>query len=284
MRIGRSLKSTTARSLASLLAVSSMLLAAQPYADAEKLAKPDFQIKLQLNDTVIDDAGHPTEEFAAFAHLGPKEDEEESVYVDTPEWAYSAQGWSIRFRHKQGSSSYDVTYKWRDKLDDNSLSATTIDTGLARAVTKGFGAEDTNYEPQVNASYNTSTLDFSTKKKNECKSHGCTIPSRDVILQIVRDREPGKLQKARGESPSKANLQITDIVRQETWEVEINGIRADLEVSTIGSQRWVEISEKETSRKDTVEKRSKLIAALREAGYLKLTDAFKTRAALETLH
>lgn len=191
-------------------------------------------------------------------------------------------GWTARLRHKDGAENYDITYKYRLPLGDNSLSKSTVEDGLERARKQNFEASDTNYDAQVNASAETSTLDFSNKKSAACVTSQCEIPSVDDAVAIVADLEPGKLKKATGTTLADVDLKMSRTVNQQTWRVEVGGIKTDLEVATFGDQVWVEVSEEDTSRNDAIRKRETLIAELENAGLLVHADAFKTGEVLES--
>ena len=70
---------------------------------------------------------------------------------------------------------------------------------------------------------------------------------------------------------------MSSVVTQNSWRVEIDGIKTDLEVTEIGGEFWVEISEEDGSRKDTIKKRAKLLNQLRADGFLMEEDAFKSQ-------
>lgn len=205
---------------------------------------------------------------------------EESVYFDTADGFYSNNGWSIRLRHKEGSSNYDLTYKYRKPLSHNSLSKDVVEDGLREAKSEGFDSSDTNYDAQVNASYVSSSLDFSNKKSAACVTAQCDIPSIDDAVSIVAGAEPGKLQKTTGRKLGSSDLKMSQTVSQKSWRVEIGGIKTDLEVARFGDTTWVEISEEETFRKDAARKRDELIKELERAGLLVTEDAFKTQVVL----
>ena len=175
-----------------------------------------------------------------------------------------------------------MTYKYRLPLEGNSVSSESVGAGLEEARKQNFDASDTNYAAQVNASYATSTLDFSTKKSAACVTAQCEIPSADKAVAIVKDLEPGKFAKATGTTLAASDLKMTQTVEQRTWRVEIGGVKTDLEIATFGGQVWAEISEEETSRKDAVRKRDTLVAELDRAGLLVHEDAFKTGNVIES--
>lgn len=252
-------------------------IAAAPAA-AAPVATPDYQVKLLLSDAAVDSNGQPSRFLTSKFELGKYQGSEESVYIDTSDRFYGNQGWSIRLRHKEGAESYDVTFKKRAELGDNSLSQASVNRALEIARDNNFDSSDDNYDAQVNASYATSTLDFSNKKEAKCIDKDCTLPHGAAAIDIAADLEPGKLQKATNTTLPEIAAITSTTVKQETWRITIDGIKTDLEVSSFGGEHWVEISEEEDSRKDAANKRSQLMAALEGAGLLEHRDAFKTSA------
>lgn len=239
-------------------------------------------MKLRLSEAAVDAHGEPSAHFRSHFDVLGESGAEQAVYFDTADGMLAQHGWTARLRHKDGAENYDITYKYRLPLGDNSLSANTIDAGLDRARKQNFDASDTNYDAQVNASFATSTLDFSNKKSAACVTSQCEIPSVDDAVTIVADLEPGKLKKATGITLSAADVKMSQTVNQQTWRVDIGGIKTDLEVATFGDQVWVEVSEEDTSRNDATRKRETLIAELENAGLLVHADAFKTGEVLES--
>lgn len=257
-----------------------VLFASASPAVAAAVADPDYQVKLLLSSDAIDSDGAPSAQFRSYFPVLGEVGSETSVYFDTEDGFYANNGWSIRLRHKDGAGQYDLTYKYRQPLFYNSLSKDVIDVGVKQARANNFDSSDTNYRAQVNASYFTSTLDFSNRKAAACVTAQCQIPASKEAIAIVAGAEPGKLTKVTGTSLGHTDLRMSQTVEQKAWRVEVGGIKTDLEVSTFSGQRWVEISEEETSRKNAVRKRDELIAALKQSGLLLEQDAFKTSAVL----
>ncbi|WP_273412193.1 hypothetical protein [Corynebacterium appendicis] len=267
------------RSVAGAL-VASFFVCSSPAAVAAPIADPEYQVKLRLSEQAVDFNGEPSAQFRdSFKVLG-EGSAEEAVYLDTADGFYSKNGWSIRLRHKESASNYDLTYKYRQPLFYNSLSKDVVEDGLREARDKGFDSSDTNYDAQVNASYRSSSLDFSNKKTATCVTAQCEIPTVDRAAPIVTDAEPGKMQKTTGRKLESSDLKMSQTVSQKSWRVEIGGIKTDLEVARFGGTTWVEISEEETSRKDAARKRDELIKELDRAGLLVKEDAFKTQVVL----
>lgn len=271
-------RTSFSRSLTGAL-IASFLICSSPIS-AAPIADPDYQVKLRLTEQSVDSHGEPSALFRDSFKVLSEGTTEESVYFDTADGFYSNNGWSIRLRHKEGSSNYDLTYKYRKPLSHNSLSKDVVEDGLREAKSKGFDSSDTNYDAQVNASYRSSSLDFSNKKSAACVTAQCDIPSIDDAVSIVADAEPGKMQKTTGRKLGSSDVKMSQTVSQKSWRVEIGGIKTDLEVARFGDTTWVEISEEETSRKDAARKRDELIKELERAGLLVKEDAFKTKVVL----
>lgn len=240
-------------------------------------ADPSYQTKLRVSPHAVDENGLPTEHFSRLYNVSSEFDSEQLAYFDTPDGFYDSPGWTIRLRLKEDATSYDLTYKRRMEIGDNSLSKETISAGLKEAHEQNFDASDTNYEPQVNTSFSKSTLDFSNKKSVECAQYDCAFPSESIAKFLVASKQPGKLEKDSGTVIEAANPTMSSVVTQNSWRVEIDGIKTDLEVTEIGGEFWVEISEEDGSRKDTIKKRAKLLNQLRADGFLMEEDAFKSQ-------
>ncbi|WP_141759350.1 hypothetical protein [Corynebacterium sp. HMSC04H06] len=153
-----------------------------------------------LKGDAVDAEEQPSQALTSRFKLGEFEGTEHSVYVDTPDRFYDPRGWSIRSRHKEGEDSYDVTFKRRAELTDNSVSKDSVDRALEEARDAGFDSSDDNYAAQVNASYASTTLDFNNKKEAGCIDKQSNLPKGDRTVDIAAELEPGKLSKATGTS------------------------------------------------------------------------------------
>ena len=182
-------------------------------------------MKLLLKGDAVDAEGQPSQALTSRFELGEFEGTERSVYVDTPDHFYGSRGWSIRLRHKEGADSYDVTFKRRAELSDNSVSKDSVDRALEEARDAGFDSSDDNYAAQVNASYASTTLDFSNKKEARCIDKQCSLPEGDRAVDIAAELEPGKLSKATGTS-------IAEVVPVASTKVEHRDTFTTAEVIT----------------------------------------------------
>lgn len=247
---------------------------------AADVADPSYQIKLKLTPEAVNADGSPSDKFRAnFTVLG-RGGVERSRYFDTGDLFYSSRGWSVRIRNTEGGDSLDVTFKYRQAIVDNSLSKTSAQDALERARTNNFDASDDNYQPQVNASFNTATLDFSNKKSVPCLTAACAVPTGRDAQVLLSGLEPGKMLKATGAELSSLDLSDSPEVEQQTWRVDIGGIETDLEISTFAGQKWIEVSEEDSSRSDAIRKRDTLVSELSRARLLEPEDAFKTDVVL----
>lgn len=271
-----------------LAAVTAGSILAAPAATAAEVAKPEgYQVKLRLEDSVLDGSGNLTAEAANFfaipdaAGKAEAPETEQSVYVDSSDSALGSKGWTARLRHKSGDDEYDLTYKYRQDLSDNTLSEDSIDEALEKAKDADFDSSDDNYEPQVNASYSTSTLDFSNKKSAECEADDCAIPAPAKAVELLDDELPGKLEEQTGGTLADAGATASQVVTQRTWPVTVDGTEAELEVTAMSGGYFVEITGEFDKRGDAADSRSALIETLDSEGILRHGDAFKTQLVLD---
>ncbi|MGO1380291.1 hypothetical protein ACT3TD_05505 [Corynebacterium sp. AOP36-E1-14] len=270
-----------------LLAFSGVVI---PQASAAQPATVDeYQVKLRLDDGILDSSGELTGDAADYFGLSGENASggsvEQSVYVDTPGTDFADKGWSLRLRHKAGADGYDLTYKYRAPLDDNSLSAQSVDDALAAAKDNNFDSSDSNYSPQVNASYTTSTLDFSNKKSADCLTDDCAIPSSDDVVGLLDDKLPGKFTTATGTDLAGSDATASQVVTQRSWNVSVptedGTVDADLEVTAMSGGYFVEITSETDEREEAVDIRDSLTSALDDRGILRHGDAFKTGLILD---
>lgn len=247
-----------------------------PTASAADVADPDYQIKLKLRSDLVNAQGILKSQVADKLNAQEADAPKQLAYLEDSKGTLGDSGWTVRLALKPGDDQYEVTYKFREPLSSNDLSKSTVDAALKRAKEQNFDASDTNYDAQVNASFATSTLDFSTKKTVSCEQWDCVFPSADVARDIVTDLEPGKLEKKLNGSLADLDLKMSTVVEESSQRIEVGDISTDLEVVDMNGSYWVEVSEDETSREDAIRKRDTLIDELNDLGYLVEEDAFKT--------
>lgn len=269
-------------------AACALTLGIAPVATAAGVAEPEgYQVKLRLEDSVLDGSGNLTAEAASYfgipeaAGNADAPETEQSVYVDSKDSALGSKGWTARLRHKAGDDEYDLTFKYRQDLSDSTLSENSIDEALAKAKDADFDSSDDNYEPQVNSSYATSTLDFSNKKSAECVSDDCAIPSGEKAVELLDEALPGKLEKQTGGTLEDADAKASQVVTQRTWPVTVDGTEAELEVTAMSGGYFVEITTELEGRGDAAKARADLIESLDDEAILRHSDAFKTQLVLD---
>ncbi|HIW91530.1 MAG TPA: CYTH domain-containing protein [Candidatus Corynebacterium avicola] len=280
------------------LAATTALLATgaglAPSASAADVADVEgYQVKLRVDDVLVDSSGDLTSAALDLFNLSEEDAEsgaevERSLYVDTEDKDFDAAGWSLRLRHKEGEDAYDLTYKYRQDLADNTLSSDSVDQALTDAADANFDSSDDNYEAQVNASYSTSTLDFSNQKSTDCPDSSCDLEDdadSGKAVELLDDKLPGKFEKALGTTLEDADASASQVVTQRTWPVTVDtedgGIEADLEVTEMSGGYFVEVTAETEDREDAADVRDALEAALDEEGFLRQSDAFKTSLVLD---
>lgn len=224
-------------------------------------ATPTYQVKLRLAPSAVTATGEPTAATKDLLGVQGEPKEEQFAYAVLPK-----NGWSVRIRHKDGEGKFDLTYKHRTPMTGSEEDA------LAQAAKEGFGAEETDYEAQVNTSYRSSTLDFSNKKSKDCDP--CRIPAERDSLKILADKAPGKFEKS-GATLEGASMSKT--ATQRTWSAD----GADLEVTGIGGGYYVEVTAETDDRSESGTIRQELIQKLDRASLLMHEDAFKTSHVIE---
>lgn len=256
-----------------------------PQATAAEVADPGYQIKLRLDSSVVDSDGGVTESAREQLQAGTLQKVEAVAYVDTPDRALAAHGWTVRVKRSQEENSCELTFKKRFPLSasgEQALAKESVNKVLRLARERNFDSSDKNYDAQINTSFYTSTVDFSNKKETSCS---LPFPTEKEALQKVNELLPGKLEKELGGEEAAShilrNLAMSNVVIQRTWPIEVAGYTSDLEVTEMNNSYFVELSEKDSSRKDAVEKREKIINRLQQLELLREQDAFKTSMVLD---
>ena len=256
-----------------------------PQATAAEVADHDYQIKLRLDSSVVDSDGGVTESAREQLQAGTLQKVEAVAYVDTPDRALAAHGWTVRVKRSQEENSCELTFKKRFPLSasgEQALAKESVNQVLRLARERNFDSSDKNYDAQINTSFYTSTVDFSNKKETSCS---LPFPTEKEALQKVNELLPGKLEKELGGEEAAShilrNLAMSNVVIQRTWPIEVAGYTSDLEVTEMNNSYFVELSEKDSSRKDAVEKREKIINRLQQLELLREQDAFKTSMVLD---
>lgn len=265
------------RLMAAALAVSSTVTTLAAPAFAADVATPSYQIKLRVSPAAVDANGNPTAAAQQALGIGAQGTPDDELYADTSDRFYGNHNWTMRVQLPQGSTTCKLTYKYRVPLADNTLSKATVDDGLNDARDQGFNSSDTNYKAQVNASAHTSTLDFSNKKTMSCPNG---LPQGQAAVDALAAQEPGKITKQTGTTISQQPVGASAPVTERNWAANVGGVNSELQVTKIGGQYYVEVSDEDGSRTDAIDKRDRMTNALKSADLYMHSDAFKTNYVL----
>lgn len=268
------------------LAVSAALLAPTSPAHAASNAVPTYEVKINLTAAALDSAHAPSSAVkSAFGITGSAKARSYSYY-DTDSGALDAEGWSVRLRHKDGSS-FEETYKKRFPVTNGDL-----DAALTAANKAGFSSSDTNYKAEVDWGYAKQTLSFSNEKKRSASGYsGTAMPSSDTGRSWLVNDVPGKLAdwKSGGWGTgvlgtSRAHGPVTAKVYGGAWGPSDD---ASIEVLPVvgangtGTEYVVELSFKTDSKTDAAKLHADAIALAESKGWLYRGDILKTQLILD---
>ncbi|GHA16765.1 hypothetical protein GCM10010329_44680 [Streptomyces spiroverticillatus] len=281
MIIGRmtSLTKALPKALPLALAVSAALLA--PAAPAHA-AEPSvsYEVKINLTAAALDGSHAPSAAVRkAFGITGSAKARSYSYY-DTDDRALDAKGWSVRLRHKDGSS-FEETYKKRFPVTNGD-----IDAALSTARAAGFDSADSSYKTEVDWGYAKQTLSFSNEKKRSAKDYpGTALPSNDTGRSWLVADAPGKLKDATNAlTASRAHGPVTAKVYGGAWGASDD---ASVEVLPVvgaggtGTEYVVELSFKTDSRTAAADLHRESVAVAEANGWLYRGDILKTQLILD---
>ncbi|MFF5277557.1 hypothetical protein [Streptomyces sp. NPDC000133] len=208
------------------------------------------------------------------------------TYYDTDAQALDAQGWSVRLRHKSGSS-FEESYKKRFAVTDGD-----IDGALTTADAAGFDSSDTNYDAEVDWGYAKQTLSFSNEKSHSASGYsGTARPSSSTGLSWLVNEIPGKLQDWNTDNWGKTTLQtsrshgpVTSQVREGAWEASDDAGIEVLPVAGVsgsGTEYVVELSFKADDYDDAATLHTDAIDVAESHGWLYHGDILKTGLILD---
>ncbi|MFB9522895.1 MULTISPECIES: hypothetical protein [Streptomyces] len=261
------------------LAVSAALLSPAAPAHAADGAV-SYEVKINLTAAALDGSHAPSAAVRkAFGITGAAKARSYSYY-DTDDRALDAKGWSVRLRHKDGSS-FEETYKKRFPVTDGDL-----DAALKTARAAGFDSGDSAYKTEVDWGYAKQTLSFSNETKRSAKNYpGTSLPSGDTGRGWLVADAPGKLKDATNAlGSSRAHGPVTAKVYGGAWGGSDD---ASIEVLPVvgaggtGTEYVVELSFKTDSRTDAAELHRKSVAAAEANGWLYRGDILKTQLILD---
>ncbi|MFC7216962.1 hypothetical protein ACFQLX_02060 [Streptomyces polyrhachis] len=270
---------------AACLAAGLLVPTATP-AHADANAVPTYEVKINLTAAALDASHNPTAAVkSAFGITGSAKSRSYSYY-DTDTLALDAEGWSVRLRHKDGSS-FEETYKKRFPVSNGDING-----ALAAANAAGFDSSDTNYDAEVDWGYAKQTLSFSNEKSHSASGYsGTSMPSSSTGRTWLVNDIPGKLQDWRSTgwgkttlSASRAHGPVTSKVYGGAWSVSDD---ASVEVLPVvnaagtGTEYVVELSFKTDSYADAAKLHTDAIALAESKGWLYHGDILKTQLILD---
>ncbi|MFI5808224.1 hypothetical protein [Streptomyces sp. NPDC051561] len=271
---------------ASLLAVTVGLLSPASPAHAAENAVPSYEVKINLTVAALDASRAPSAAVRAEFGITGSAKERGYSYYDTDGQALDAEGWSVRLRHKDGSS-FEETYKKRFPVTDGN-----IDAALSTARAAGFDSADTTYKAEVDWGYGKQTLSFSKEKKRSSSGYpGTSLPSGDTGRGWLVSDVPSELKNwksggwgASTLTASRAHGPVTAKVYSGAWGTSDD---ASIEVLPVvgaggsGTEYVVELSFKTDSRTEAAELHKNAIAVADAKGWLHHGDILKTQLVLD---
>ncbi len=272
-----------------LLLAAILVLVACARVWAARPASPDVEVKFFVNPSKVLDANRrPSQPLCMTLHLAPKPVAIRMEFLDGSEHELDREGWNIRFRKIQGQGHVELTFKRRYRVEGG------LDATLAKAALEGFDAADNDFQPEVDWTYQTQTLTFANQKQAGFSGEqDFTLPSVSAARTFAENAMPGKLRRFKHEDWAKTVLAggplygpadgsrwrgrypgISDKIAVEVWELPAS--------SQPRTQPVVEISFKVRKYdQEAITKRDKLLALLKNRGWLQEKDELKTERIID---
>lgn len=271
---------------AAALAASALLFAPAAPAYADSNAVPTYEVKINLTTAALDASHAPTAAVKAAFGITGSAAARSYAYYDTDALDLDDQGWSVRLRHKSGSS-FEETYKMRFPVTGGD-----IDAGLDEANDAGFDSYDDNYDAQVDWGYARQTLSFSNEKSHSASGwSGTSMPSSSTGRDWLVGEIPGKLEdwsaKNWGQDvleDSRAHGPVNAKVYEGSWGASDD---ASIEVLPVvgangtGTEYVVELSLKTDDHDDAAQLHADAVAVADAHGWLYHGDILKTQLILD---
>ncbi|MFJ5219377.1 hypothetical protein ACIP98_32320 [Streptomyces sp. NPDC088354] len=284
--LGRRTPIASVIALAASLTASFAVLAPATPAFAASNAVPTYEVKINLTTAALDASHSPTAAVKAAFGISGSAKARSYEYFDTDARALDAQGWSVRLRHKSGSS-FEESYKKRYAVANGDITA-----ALNQANAQGFDSSDTNYDAEVDWGYAKQTLSFTNEKSHSASGYsGTAMPSSATGRGWLVDEIPGKLDDWSRDnwggdtlSASRAHGPVTAQVWSGAWEASDD---ASIEVLPVknaagtGTEYVIELSFKADTYADASRLHTDAIAAADRNGWLYHGDILKTDLILD---
>ena len=248
---------------------------------------PNYELKFLIDsDQVLNSDYELNSEYRDYFNTGKKYNTVGVLYIETPEYDFSNQGWNNRLRIKEDKDNFDLTYKKRYPIENGD-----IDAALSLANKEGFDISDTNYEAQVDWGYEKMTLSLSNNKKESNKDYDdMELPNKKAAIKILKDNMPGKLENWSGSNWGKDTIENgkkCGPIYYHKYEGTIFDIDVDIEVwpvyteSTDTTECITEISFKEDTFDAAQTNRQTVMDILEDKGILLHKDSLKTQKILD---
>lgn len=245
---------------------------------------PNYEVKLLLNsETVLNSENELNEEYKDFFSAASNYQNVSVAYVDTPDKAFNAAGWTNRIRIKENAKKFELAYKKRYEIVDYDM-----DAALSATNKEGFDVSDDNYEAQIDWGYNNMTLSITRKKDVTNKGYGnLELPNTSDTIEILKDKMPNKennwLYENWGTALIETGKKYGDVYCKKYSGV-LNDIEVDIEiwelVKSNKTEYITELSFKEDTYAAAERNRNKITSLLDEKGVLLHKDALKTQTIL----
>lgn len=196
-----------------------------------------------------------------------------------------AAGWNVRLRRFEDSGKLELSYKRRYSFERGQLASV-----LAEAAREGFHDKENDYEAQVEWGFKKQTLSFTRKKELDAVGLSeLELPGVKKARAMAIREIPGKLDRTKQPGWAKdllTNAKLYGPVLGKRWEGDWQGPKLSFEVWLIrgkdgtGYEPVVELSFK-ADMHEASGLREKLIAFVRDQGWLLENDILKTKTILE---
>ncbi|MFJ9588182.1 hypothetical protein [Streptomyces acidicola] len=282
----RRLRTSSAIALAASFTVAVTVLAPAPTAFAASNAVPTYEVKINLTTAALDSSHNPTSAVKSAFGITSSAKVRSYEYFDTDALDLNAEGWSVRLRHKSGSS-FEETYKKRFPVVNGG-----IDAALDEANDAGFDSSDTNYDAEVDWGYAKQTLSFSNEKSHSASGYsGTSMPPSSTGRNWLVNDTPGKLDDwlynnwgSDTLKASRAHGPVTSQVWSGAWKSSDDASIEVLPVvnaSGTGTEYVIELSFKTDKYSDAAQLHSDAIAVAESRGWLYRGDTLKTQLILD---
>jgi len=248
---------------------------------------PTYEIKLQLDPTVVLDADHKLNSTVQSTFgMSAAATRINVGFLDTSCTQLFEAGWCVRVRRVEGEPSLDLTYKKRFDIV-----AGDIDAALTTANANGFNASDKKYEARVECRHKKETLTVRRIKEAATSDDaGVDLPSTRDSRRLLREEAPERfdnwgckkwgtaiLAAARIFGPVMVRRSIGDWKGMKLY-VEVWPI---LDAEGTGLDYIVEASFKTDNRATAAAEQSRLQEVLMSKGWFLAGDMSKTQLIME---